>query len=109
MATGTPPPSGERACFPAHRRASRPVHPQAPDAADLTSGRFDEHYAIIALFAGLSPERREAFVMTQVGWMAHAEATVICGCPVGTVRSRVARAHEGVVAAIGDGQARTTG
>lgn len=41
----------------------------------------------------LEIDRREAFVLTQVlGWPYH-EAADACGCPVGTIRSRVARAR----------------
>jgi RNA polymerase sigma-70 factor (ECF subfamily) len=46
------------------------------------------------LLAALQPERRAAFVLTQMLGCSYAEAAVICGCPVGTIRSRVARARE---------------
>lgn len=42
----------------------------------------------------LSPERREAFVLTQVLDLSYDDAAGIMGCPVGTIRSRVARARE---------------
>jgi DNA-directed RNA polymerase specialized sigma24 family protein len=38
-------------------------------------------------------EQRAAFVLTQVLGCSYAETAVICGCPVGTIRSRVARAR----------------
>jgi len=41
----------------------------------------------------LAPERRAAFVLTQVLGLSYAEAAVVCECPPGTVRSRVARAR----------------
>jgi RNA polymerase sigma-70 factor (ECF subfamily) len=41
----------------------------------------------------LSAERREAFVLTAVAGLSYAEAAEICGCPIGTIRSRVARAR----------------
>ncbi len=40
-------------------------------------------------------------MLTQVLGMPYAEAAEICGCPVGTIRSRVARAREDLVRAIG--------
>jgi RNA polymerase sigma-70 factor (ECF subfamily) len=46
------------------------------------------------LLAALQEERRAAFVLTQVIGCSYAEAAAICGCPVGTIRSRVARARE---------------
>jgi RNA polymerase sigma-70 factor, ECF subfamily len=45
------------------------------------------------LLAALEPDRRAAFVLTQVLGCSYAEAAGICGCPVGTIRSRVARAR----------------
>jgi RNA polymerase sigma-70 factor (ECF subfamily) len=42
----------------------------------------------------LSDERREAFVLTQIVGLPYAEAADICAVPVGTIRSRVARARE---------------
>jgi len=51
------------------------------------------------LLADLSPERREALVLTQVLGLSYQEAAAICGCPIGTVRSRVARGREDLLAA----------
>jgi RNA polymerase sigma-70 factor (ECF subfamily) len=45
------------------------------------------------LLAALDPDRRAAFVLTQVLGCGYAEAAAICDCPVGTIRSRVARAR----------------
>jgi RNA polymerase sigma-70 factor (ECF subfamily) len=45
------------------------------------------------LMAALEPGRRAAFVLTQMLGCTYAEAAAICGCPVGTIRSRVARAR----------------
>jgi RNA polymerase sigma-70 factor (ECF subfamily) len=64
--------------------------------------------AMRALVAALEPERREAFVLTQVVGLSYAEAADVCSCPVGTIRSRVARARADLVAALG-GQSRTAG
>jgi RNA polymerase sigma-70 factor (ECF subfamily) len=47
--------------------------------------------------ARLDPDRKAAFVMTQVLGLSYAEAAEACGCPVGTIRSRVARAREDLV------------
>lgn len=41
-----------------------------------------------------SPERREAFLLTQIVGLTYEETASIIGCPVGTIRSRVARARE---------------
>jgi len=47
--------------------------------------------------ARLEPDRRAAFVLTQILRMSYAEAGAVCGCPVGTVRSRVARARDDLI------------
>lgn len=51
----------------------------------------------------LDPDRREAFVLTQVVGLSYAEAAAVCGCPIGTVRSRVARARTDLAAALEEG------
>lgn len=46
------------------------------------------------LLAGLQPDQRLAIVLTQVIGLSYAEAAVVCECPIGTIRSRVARARK---------------
>ncbi|KAB1945476.1 sigma-70 family RNA polymerase sigma factor [Micromonospora sp. ALFpr18c] len=50
----------------------------------------------------LSAERRAAFVLTQLLGLSYAEAAAVEGVPVGTIRSRVARARDELVEAVGD-------
>ncbi|WP_375498388.1 sigma-70 family RNA polymerase sigma factor [uncultured Jatrophihabitans sp.] len=45
----------------------------------------------------LPDERREAFLLTVVAGLPYADAAAMCGCPVGTIRSRVARARAELV------------
>ena len=52
------------------------------------------------LLRGLSEERRTAFVLTQVLGLSYAEAAAVEDVPVGTIRSRVARARDELVAAV---------
>ncbi|CAL9638942.1 sigma-70 family RNA polymerase sigma factor [Streptomyces sp. enrichment culture] len=54
---------------------------------------FDDGIALLDLLATLPDERREAFVLTQLVGLPYAEAAEVSDCPVGTVRSRVARAR----------------
>ncbi|HUN31039.1 MAG TPA: sigma-70 family RNA polymerase sigma factor [Trebonia sp.] len=62
------------------------------------------------LMAALEPDRRAAFVLTQMLGCSYAEAAAICDCPVGTIRSRVARAREDLDAIVSDsGYRRSTG
>ena len=52
------------------------------------------------LLGRLSEERRTAFVLTQVLGLSYAEAAAVEDVPVGTIRSRVARAREELVTAV---------
>ena len=49
------------------------------------------------LLASIDPDRREAFLLTQVAGLSYDEAAVVLDCPVGTIRSRVARARADLV------------
>ncbi|MCB1005267.1 MAG: sigma-70 family RNA polymerase sigma factor, partial [Acidimicrobiales bacterium] len=62
--------------------------PVPEDEADRT-GDTD----LTELVAALDPDRRSAFVLTQIAGCSYEEAAEICDCPVGTIRSRVARAR----------------
>ncbi|MGW0333700.1 sigma-70 family RNA polymerase sigma factor [Streptomyces sp. NPDC003011] len=55
---------------------------------------FEEGVALLDLLDGLDVHRREAFVLTQLLGLSYADAASAAGCPVGTIRSRVARARE---------------
>ncbi|MGY1682011.1 sigma-70 family RNA polymerase sigma factor [Geodermatophilus sp. SYSU D01176] len=68
----------------------------AGDGAD----RVAEGAGVADLLARLSPDRREAFVLTQLLGLPYAEAAEVAGCPVGTIRSRVARARADLVDAL---------
>lgn len=52
------------------------------------------HVDSAALLDGLSRERREAFVLTQLLGLTYDEAAQVAEVPVGTIRSRVARARD---------------
>jgi RNA polymerase sigma-70 factor (ECF subfamily) len=67
--------------------------PVSPDHA--------ESVALHDLLGALDDERREAFVLTQLVGLSYAEAAEVCGCPVGTIRSRVARARADLVSSFG--------
>jgi RNA polymerase sigma-70 factor (ECF subfamily) len=86
----------------------RPRQSAAPDWAETTHSRdvvtfFDEGVVLRRLLVELAPPLRVAFVATQVLGLSYAEAAEICDCPVGTIRSRVARARDALIAALEDG------
>jgi len=70
---------------------------------------FDVGVALDQLLATLDGDRREAFVLTQTLGLSYAEAAEVCGCPVGTIRSRVARAREDLVTLMRDGESTARG
>src|SRR4051794_18980263 len=69
------------------------------DAAGLVEDPSGER-DLEDLVAALSPDRREAFVLTQVTGLSYAEAADVCEVPIGTIRSRVARARADLLAAL---------
>jgi len=71
------------------------------DLAHAGSGsRFDEHVLLRHLVADLDDDRRAAFVATQILGLSYEQAAEVLGCPVGTIRSRVARARDDLAAAL---------
>lgn len=72
--------------------------------------RSGAHEAVLlrSLVDDLDPDRREAFVLTQMVGLGYAEAADVCDCPVGTIRSRIARAREDLVRALDADSGGTT-
>ena len=56
------------------------------------------------LIAHIDIDRRDAFVLTQLVGLSYEEVAAICECPIGTVRSRVARARLDLQALVGESQ-----
>lgn len=69
------------------RRLVDRVRPHPLDAVSPAHASVDD------LLDALSDERREAFVLTQLLGLSYDEAAAALECPIGTVRSRVARAR----------------
>ncbi len=75
-------------------------------------GADDAHqeFVVTDIVVRLTPERREAFVLTQLLGLSYEEAAKVCGCPIGTIRSRVARARVDLLAILAaDERDATTG
>ncbi len=59
----------------------------------------DMHRALLTL----PPERREALLLVGAGGFSYEEAATICGCAVGTIKSRVGRARAALTSMLEDG------
>jgi len=59
----------------------------------------DMHRALLTL----PPERREALLLVGAGGFSYEEAAEICGCAVGTIKSRVGRARSALSGMLEDG------
>ena len=78
------------------RRRTDPV-------ADLpTRSAPDAHTAVETahLLAALPIDQREAIVLTQLIGLPYAQAAEVIGCPIGTIRSRVARGRDSLAEAL---------
>ena len=79
------------------------------EAAERTLVAVDDPQAPIALdelrlgLAMLPAEQREALVLVGAGGFAYEEAAEICGCAVGTVKSRVSRARKALAVVLEGG------
>lgn len=72
------------------RLRAQPIETVAP--ADTASVELRE------AIDTLTPERREAFVLTQLLGFGYEDAAAVVGCPIGTIRSRVSRARSDLLA-----------
>jgi len=59
----------------------------------------DMHRALLTL----PPERREALLLVGAGGFSYEEAAEICGCAIGTIKSRVGRARATLTSMLADG------
>jgi RNA polymerase sigma-70 factor, ECF subfamily len=80
----------------------RKYHPTAslddiePDAFGLraTQDKYMEFQDVLRGLSLLAPEQREAVILIAAEGLSYDEAAEICGCPVGTVKSRLSRARQ---------------
>lgn len=95
-----------RVCADHARRAGRRRRRDAQVLRDTTAGAPGgvlvvpdptERVELDDVLAHLDGDRRAAFVLTQVLGLRYDEAADVLGCPVGTIRSRVARARADLV------------
>lgn len=70
----------------------------APSPEPMVASAAMERFEIELWLRQLPPPQHEAFVLTQMLGFSYSETAAICGCAVGTIRSRVARARAQLVA-----------
>jgi RNA polymerase sigma-70 factor (ECF subfamily) len=90
------------------RTRAREVVTSSPDELSVArrGGEPADTVSLDGLLDALDDDRREAFVLTQLVGLSYAGAAEVCRCPVGTIRSRVARARGDLVESFGAGQSR---
>ena len=82
---------------------SRPRTAAGADPEHVLNGNrhargFEDVVEVITMTATLTTEQRDALLLTQLLGLPYADAAAVCGCPVGTIRSRVARARDALLA-----------
>lgn len=90
-------------------RRSRHEAERAAAAAPPAAAAASEAPVVADLLGRLGPKRRAAFVLTQLLGLGYEEAAVVCGCPTGTIRSRVSRARAELVGLVGEGAGEVAG
>lgn len=89
-----------RACADEIRRRTRRrslLARAAAEPSDATVAPATGQVELDELITDLDEDRRTAFVLTQVLGLSYEAAADVCGCPIGTIRSRVARARADLV------------
>jgi RNA polymerase sigma-70 factor (ECF subfamily) len=86
------------------RRAVQRLVPR-PQVAPSPDGAV----ALDDLVAALDDDRRTAFVLTQLLGLPYEDAAAVVGCPIGTIRSRVARARADLLSGLADDDDREAG
>lgn len=89
----------------------RTVRRTDPVAEPSVSPMLDTTDAVdtMQLLAALPDDQREAIVLTQLIGLPYADAARVAGCPIGTIRSRVARGRTALADALDDGTIRDHG
>jgi RNA polymerase sigma-70 factor, ECF subfamily len=79
-------------------RTAPGADPEHVVRGDRHARGFEDLVEVTTMIASLNTEQREALLLTQLLGLPYADAAAVCGCPVGTIRSRVARARDALLA-----------
>ena len=77
-----------------------PLDPEVAEATLVSASNPGDGLDLLALRNALKmlPEdQREALILVGAGGLAYEEAADVCGCAVGTIKSRVSRARKAVI------------
>ena len=80
------------------RRRRQRAHRSYGELPEIEADPTETWSEVEPVLADLEPDRRQAFVLTQILSLSYQDTAEILGCPVGTVRSRVARARDELLA-----------
>lgn len=89
-----------RVCADSTRRAMRSRRLDQRITAEPAAGEHHRDASWVEvdeLLSVLDEDRREAFVLTQILGLSYEDAARAIGCPIGTIRSRVARARRQLI------------
>lgn len=75
------------------RQRRRRVQSELVNTRPAVVVQHESDIAVRDLIERLDPVRREAFILTQIIGLSYDDAAGVCECPIGTIRSRVARAR----------------
>lgn len=84
------------------RRRRRMLQMRVATSARPAVAAADASVEVSELIAGLDPAERSALVLTQLLGLRYQEAATVLGVPIGTVRSRVARARRQLIDELGE-------
>lgn len=75
----------------------QPLDPEVAAQTLVANDEAGDDLELLALRNGLArlpDEQREALILVGAGGLSYEEASVVCGCAIGTVKSRVSRARK---------------
>ncbi|MAP95637.1 MAG: RNA polymerase subunit sigma-70 [Ponticaulis sp.] len=75
----------------------QPLDPEVAEATLVSNNDPDDQMELLSLrnaILRLPEDQREALVLVGAGGLSYDEAADICGCAVGTIKSRVSRARQ---------------
>lgn len=82
----------------ARPRAAHGVDPELLLDRGRRARGFEDLVEVTTMIAQLTSDQREALLLTQLLGLSYTDAAAVCGCPVGTIRSRVSRARDALLA-----------